>query len=115
MKIAESFRRFGITDNTTNLLVVKLSTSPDVSAESVSQHLNDSFQGTPIEFNDETLMEKTDVAKVKKIYKLNTLSSTKSKRGKAGDIENDGVTFEKDSRKELEVAVLGLMALRGAS
>lgn len=53
----------------------------------------------------------TDVARVKKLYKL----SAGGGNGKKGG--TSGVSNEKaeDERKELEVMVLGAMALRGAT
>jgi len=55
----------------------------------------------------------TDVARVKKVYKLNAGGG-----GKKGGVNGaNGVGNEKgvDERKELEIIVLGAMALRGAT
>ena len=52
----------------------------------------------------------TDLARVRKIYKLNAA-------GGGGKKISNGVngTIESDERKELEIQVLGCMALRGAT
>ena len=95
----------------------------------MSQHLSASIQGTLVEFSDETLAKTADIAKIRKLYKLGGSGDDGNKgkrRRKDGSEEGgesnptDGVR-DKDSdggaereRKELEVAILGLMALRGA-
>lgn len=109
LQIAESFRRFGITPTTANLLVVKIvdTTSSTATAESIEAHLREHVQGTQVAFNDEVLSSMTDVARVKKIYKLNAGGG-----GKKPVINGVGKV---DERRELEVAVLGAMALRGVS
>lgn len=88
------------------------------------------MKGVALEFNDATLAAMADVGKIRKLYKLSGVLAGeaapkgKSRRkdgreegsgggvdgGKAGDTGKD-VDGE---RKELEVAILGLMALRGA-
>ncbi len=115
-KIAESFRRFGITPSTTNLLVVKVSTpSSPVPARDVQTHLDKEFQGEQVRFDDEVLAEMTDLARVKKIYKLNTLSGGGGGGKKASGVNGvSGASKEKEERTDLEVFVLGCIALRGA-
>lgn len=105
-QIAESFRRFGITDTTSNLLVIKLSTSPEVTHENVQQHLRTAIEGTAVEFSDAALSKMTDMARVKKTYKINPQAQAVGK--KAG-------SNEETEKRELEVIVLGSMALRGAN
>ena len=127
MQIAQSLRTFGIAATTTNLLAIKLSTSSSITSSSVSEHLAASVKGTLAEFSDQTLAPLTDVAKVRKLYKLGGVGedSSKGKRwrkdgseeGSRGDDGLERKHAAKDignERKELEVAVLGLMALRGA-
>ncbi|KAL2042118.1 hypothetical protein N7G274_005306 [Stereocaulon virgatum] len=120
--IAQSLRTFGITSTTTNLLVIKLSTDPGITALTVSEHLSTSIQGTQVDFNDATLTNMADIAKVRKLYKLGGVEEDGSKgkrRRKDGTEEGSGLidgASIKDServRKELEVAILGLMALKG--
>ncbi|KAH0543579.1 hypothetical protein FGG08_002140 [Glutinoglossum americanum] len=112
--IAESFRRFGISDTTTSLLVIKVSTSPSITHESVTQHLEAVVEGTPIEFSDNTLSKMTDMSRIRKIYKLNTSQNMSS--GKRMDASGNGVDYARlDERKELETVIIGTIALRGAS
>ncbi|APA09305.1 hypothetical protein SS1G_12090 [Sclerotinia sclerotiorum 1980 UF-70] len=108
--IAESFRRFGITPSTTSLLVVKV--APASSAPQISEHLSSSIEGEAVPFEDETLSKMTDIARVKKLYKLNACGGGGG--GKKGGA--NGVSEKiQDERKELEIMVLGAMALRGAT
>ncbi|KAL9117920.1 MAG: hypothetical protein Q9187_005537 [Circinaria calcarea] len=112
---SESFRRFGITDKTTELLVVKLAVSSDGTADTVSRHLSSVIEGTPKPFNDGELRGITDVGKLKKSYKL-TVASKNNPRSSTGKKE-DADTAENDEygKRELEVSILGLMALRGVT
>lgn len=110
LQIAESFRRFGVTDTTTDLLVIKLSTSPSITHESVKKDLDTMIEGTTVTFHDDVLARMTDVARVRKIYKLNTSSVLTVGREKRK--EAAGTKLEV---KELEAMILGLMALRGAN
>ncbi|MCJ1456089.1 hypothetical protein MMC28_006447 [Mycoblastus sanguinarius] len=121
--IAQSLRGFGIALTTIDLLVIKISTGPGITHDSVSEHLATSVRGTMVEFNDETLASMTDVGKVRKLYKLGGVGEDGSKgkrRRKDGSEEGSGGVHgagEGDTgreRRELEVAILGLMALRGA-
>ncbi|KAF5872091.1 putative protein cgi121 protein [Botrytis fragariae] len=109
--IAESFRRFGITPTTTSLLVVKV--APASSASQISEHLSSVIEGEPVLFDEESLASMVDIARVKKLYKLNALGGGGKKggaNGVSGKAEN-----KVDERKELEIMVLGAMALRGAT
>jgi len=99
-QIAESFRRFGITDSTKDLLVIKVSVSPEITHESVVAHLGSAVQGTPVPFDDETLFEVSDVNKIKKAYKLGALSSPTKENA--------------EDKQRLENALLGAIALRGS-
>lgn len=115
-KIAESFRRFGITPSTTNLLVIKISTpSSPFTAQDVQAHLDKEFQGEQVSFDDEVLAEMTDLARVRKIYKLNAVGGGAGKKGAVNGANGVSASKEKDERKELEVFVLGCIALRGAN
>lgn len=96
-KIADSFRKFGITDSTTDLLVVKVSVTPDVTHASVATHLQQYIEGSPVAFADETLSEISDISKIKKAYKLGTLGS------------------RDDEKRRLELSLIGAIALRGAT
>ncbi|SLM37718.1 protein cgi121 [Lasallia pustulata] len=115
--IAESFRRFGVADATTNLLVIKVTTSTEITHDVVQQHLGSSVEGKPIDFSDQTLAQMTDLARVKKVYKLSAQAATKGRqdaRGNSAAFNGKSGAME-DDRKEIEVNVVGLMALRGAT
>ncbi|KAJ5163278.1 uncharacterized protein N7500_005108 [Penicillium coprophilum] len=99
--ITESFRRFGISDSTKDLLVIKVSVSPEITHESVAAHLDSSVEGTPARFDDQTLSEISDINKIKKAYKLGALPSPTAK-------ENDEV------KQRLENSLLSAIALRGS-
>ncbi|GIC84622.1 EKC/KEOPS complex subunit CGI121/TPRKB [Aspergillus udagawae] len=95
--IADSFRKFGISDSTADLLVVKVSVTPDVTHESVAAHLQQSIEGSSVPFADETLSEISDVSKIKKAYKLGALGA------------------QDDEKRRLELSLIGAIALRGAT
>jgi EKC/KEOPS complex subunit CGI121/TPRKB len=79
--------------------------TPDVTHESVAAHLAQSVEGTPVPFDDETLSGISDIAKIKKAYKLGALSSAPSDKA-------DGTNGED---RRLELSVIGAIALRGAT
>lgn len=97
--------------------MLKVTTSAEIANEGVQQHLSSSIEGKPIDFSDETLAQMTDLARVRKIYKLSTPAVTKGRqtaKGNAAVVNGIMGTMNHD-RKEIEVNVLGLMALRGAT
>jgi len=106
-QIADSYRKFGITDSTTDLLVFKIPVTSSITYESVSAHLGESVQGSLVAFNDDTLSEIADVAKIKKAYKLGSLPSQPAK--------TDQLNGHDDGRRQLEICLLGAIALRGAT
>jgi EKC/KEOPS complex subunit CGI121/TPRKB len=133
MQILEAFRKFGIQDSTTNLLVIKVpiptpdttAISPDPpvipispSAESIEIHLRSSIQGIPLSLDDDTLMGISDLAKVRTAYKISApVSASKTKttdspKSGPNDVKESNTVNE---RLVLERAILGLMALRGAT
>ncbi|KAI9704980.1 MAG: hypothetical protein M1836_006760 [Candelina mexicana] len=118
--IAESFRRFGISDITPSLLIVKIPTGPNTTFESVQQHLCSVIEGTALEFSDKSLSRLTDLARVKKIYKLNNVNGGNAKRHSQGSrpakAKAEGIATDGNMQGlELEVAILGIMALRGVN
>lgn len=66
-------------------------------------------EGEQVPFEDDVLASMTDLARVRKIYKLNVQGGGKK------DAVVNGVGKEEVERKELEITVLGSMALRGAT
>src|SRR6266498_1345259 len=113
-QIADSFRRFGVSENTKNLLVIKVSVSPGITHDSVEDHLSKVIKGTPVAFDDDTFRGMTDVAKVNKVYKLGS-GNTKSKPAVSSAKEEVNGTRDSggvlDEQQEMEVAIIGMMAL----
>lgn len=62
-------------------------------------------------FDDDFIAEMTDLARVRKIYKLNNNSGS---GGKKSGVVN-GTSKEKEERKDMEISILGSIALRGAT
>lgn len=96
-------------------MVVKLAVSSDVTADTVSRHLNDVIEGTLSPFNDGELRGITDIGKLRKNYKLKVPSKSNSQRSISEKEDTDNVENDEFERQELEVSILGLMALRGAT
>ncbi|KIX08043.1 uncharacterized protein Z518_02698 [Rhinocladiella mackenziei CBS 650.93] len=118
--IAEAFRRFGITETTKNLLVLKVATTPDVTHESVSSHLSTRIQGTECVFEDATIRKVSDLERIRKAYKLGSATNSADKQANIVDGTMRGgsgkdVDDEQTRIRNLEVQILGLMALRGAT
>ena len=106
-----------MSESTKELLVIKVAISPNTSLDSVKAHLDSSVQGKAVTFDDDVLQGMTDMARLKKVYKLNSGNSRTSKPtggAKAASGMNGTVDQEKE-RLEMEVAIIGIMALRGAS
>ena len=70
-------------------------------AQDVEAHLAAHVEGTGAPFSDEVLAQTTDWAKVRKYYKLNGVAWV------------DAIKDESARRREMEMLVLGSMALRG--
>lgn len=90
-------------------MAIKL-TSPSSTAtsESIQAHLAEHVQGRQVEPSDEEISSVTDVARVRKLYKLPAAQVKGGKREKS----EEEVAAEK---KELEMGILAAMALRGAN
>ncbi|KAJ5735463.1 uncharacterized protein N7483_000588 [Penicillium malachiteum] len=108
--IAESFRKFGITDSTKDLLVVKVSVSSEITHDSVAAHLESSVVGTSVPFDDQSLSEISDITKIKKAYKLGALPSFGTKIDRA----QTKAPTDDDVKRRLELSILGAIALRGS-
>ena len=72
-------------------------------AAEIEEHLNTHVEGKQIDFEEESLAKLADIPRIKKAYKLQPTQPLK---------QSDN---QKDDLKEMEVLVLGMMALRGAS
>lgn len=99
-QIAEAYRRFGITPNTRHVIVVKiLGAESQRNCSQIFAHLREHVLGKEIPLTDENIERRTDTGKVTKYYKL----------GGAAVSAEDGAA----RRRELELHVLAVMALRG--
>ncbi len=99
-----------MTPTTTNLLVIKVSTpSAPFTGPQIQEHLAKVVEGVQVPFSDAEMSDMTDLARVRKIYKLNVAG------GGRKPINAVNGASEIDERKELEVLILGSMALRGAT
>ncbi|KAJ5156184.1 hypothetical protein N7492_008987 [Penicillium capsulatum] len=107
--IADSFRKFGIADSTKDLLVIKVSTGPEITHDSVAAHLESSVQGTSKPVNDQALAEISDINKIKKVFKLGAVPSPNPK-----DSDRANGTHHDDAKRRLELSMLGAIALRGS-
>ena len=103
-QIAESFRRFGISDTTQHVLAIKVLSS-GITAESVSQHLQQNIEGDQVDVSDANFAEFADQARLRKIYKLNA----QTKKGPA-----NGTPSKESEIKDLETSIIGVMALKGS-
>ncbi|KAJ5933916.1 hypothetical protein N7454_006245 [Penicillium verhagenii] len=107
--IADSFRKFGISDSTKDLLVVKVAVSPEITYDSVARHLETSIQGISVTFDDQSISEISEFAKIKKAYKLGALPTPQAKT----DAKEANGTPD-DAKRRLELSILGAIALRGS-
>lgn len=111
--IGESYKTFGITDKTTNLIAVKLPIRADgsindaVTRDSVAQHLATAIEGESVELDESgtQLGDYAEVHRIKKAYKLNCA------KGKGGKATTNGE--KKDDRSDIEAVILGTIALKG--
>jgi EKC/KEOPS complex subunit CGI121/TPRKB len=107
-QIAESFRRFGVTDATSSLIAVKIiaatGTEDDqvASVAAVSHHLKASIEGDPLPFTESNLAGLSDVPKICKIYKIENKSASNGLSSIAGRIGH------------IEGTILGIMAIKGS-
>ena len=114
--IGDAFRRFGISDESRDIVVVKIGDSAagvagqSVSRNSIETHLNEAVHGALATFDDAWLETVCSLEKVRKNYKIAKPQIVKSTKA-----VNGGVGIARDERSDLEVQVLGLMALRGAT
>ncbi|KAI1155493.1 kinase binding protein CGI-121-domain-containing protein [Nemania diffusa] len=123
--IAESYRRYGITPASQDLVIVKVLVAPPVlssdaaasesrlapesgtsvkrlsTAQAIEEHLFTHVQGRSVPFADQTLEELTDWGRVRKYYKLNGVSWL------------DKIKDPAAKNREMNMLIMGGMALRG--
>lgn len=102
-------------DSTKDLLVIKVGTPPEITRESVQQHLDTAIKGRAVAFSDDVLQEIVDLGRVRKIYKLNSREGPGKRCNDRSRGEDSGLSDEGNEIRGLEVAILGMIALRGAS
>ncbi|EWC43604.1 hypothetical protein DRE_01491 [Drechslerella stenobrocha 248] len=113
--ITDSYRRFGISPTSTSLLAIKIldtSAAAGYSEQETLDRIAAIIDGEEAPFTTAALRQLTDIAKVKKYYKLKDLGAVDAlyaRRGKGKEVKEKS---EAESRADLEVAVLGQMALR---
>lgn len=76
--------------------------TPEITRETVAKHLESSVEATPVPFVNDTLSTMSDLAKVRKLYKLNQPTS-KSPDGQVNAV------------RALEPLIVGAIAIRGAT
>ena len=105
MQISDSYRRFGISPTTKDLLVVKAIRSSAStlapSRDSIEEHLLQHVQGNPVVATDTNIAQVTDITKVRKYYKLNGLNWL------------EAIKDPQQQRSELDSLVVSSIALRG--
>ena len=117
LQIAESFRRFGISDDTESLLAVKVSTNPHITQAAVKEHLTTAVQGISVDLSDENLADLTNLSYLKKVYKLGNDSYIKRSNTEHGNGAKQASHGENEERRRLkeymESVILGIIALKG--
>lgn len=95
-----------------------------MSAEAVAAHLGAHVEGTSVPFGDDEIARATDMPRIRKAYKLKdpaaAAAASKTKKARQAN-GGDAASFGDDigggavrERKEIEIAVLAMMALKGS-
>ena len=90
-----------------------------VDKASVEQHLSENVKGTLVDYDDMALGSVSDIDKIRKIYKLSSKDNGKARRRKDGTLEGALTSSASTNQSgdhqvnELEMQILGLMAIRG--
>ena len=94
--------------------------TPNMTEESVRVHMTANILGDAVAFSDATLSETCDVARIRKVYKIQDPTSAQSK-GKKQQRQTNGISEHEskaeenvDEVKELESVILGMMTLKGS-
>lgn len=104
-----------MSEKTKDLLVLKVATSPEITLANVSQHLSANIKGQECAFDDASFRKVADIDRIRKIYKLGAAAQN----GRSSAAFNGGSVANgkggDEETKQLEVQILGFMALRGAT
>jgi len=99
-QIAEAYRRFGITPDTRNVVVVKVLVLGDQASHGrMREHVLEHVLGKEVPLTDELVERGTDLGRVTKYYKLGGATKSAEARG--------------PRRSDMELHALAAMALRG--
>ncbi|KAI0127112.1 hypothetical protein BJ170DRAFT_429878 [Xylariales sp. AK1849] len=104
--ISEAYRRYGIQPSTKDVVVVKVlaqreGSPSQVTPENIEKHLEENVKGEDVPCSDKELQTLTDWPKLRKYHKLNSLGWLEDTKEEAA------------KKRELELLVIGAMALRG--
>ncbi|KAI5964180.1 CGI121 [Candida pseudojiufengensis] len=69
--ISDAIKRFGISEECSNTIVIKIMIDSPVDTGEFEQKVDDIIHGNSIKIDDNTLFNLVDISKFKKIYKLN--------------------------------------------
>ena len=92
-------------------MAVKIATDPSFDRETVHTHLSSVVEGKMTDFSDKELGSITDLNRVRKIYKLGSNNAKPLKGPKSAQTNG----HMDDGLHEMEVSILGMMALKGAT
>ena len=106
--IGEAYRKFGITDVSATVVVVKFSLDGETTGESVGKHLGEVVEGESVAIGEHgaEVGRFADVGKIRKLFKLND-----GAKGNKGAMVNGEAV---DERRDMESVMLGTMALKGS-
>lgn len=82
----------------------------EITQDSVTRHLSENIDGQEVAFENGSFWNICDTSRIKKIYKIPSTPARKTDKQVNGEVENSI-----DQTKNLEVQILGTMALRGAT
>lgn len=88
--------------------MIKVGVIPNITRETVVNHLSQNIKGVPAVLDDATLLSISDVGKIKKAYKLGAMGTPP-----APENQVHGDTHARE-KWQLEAALLGAIALRGS-
>ena len=91
---------------------MKVLTAESVAADVVLEHLDQHIKGQLVSFTDDSMQSMHDLDRLRRVYKL----TVPGKSPAGSKIVNGNRASESSlSTKDLEVSILGAMALRGAT